>query len=119
MPSTNVWETANGVLAILGLLITIMVSVYLARNFRRTYHEPVRLITLAFLAVIFGHTIKDSAAYLARCCDVMPSDAVIILAVTLVGLGKLGCILIWSDPRWGLWPWIIAVGAVGAFLVFA
>lgn len=115
--NADLWETANGVLSILGLFIVMMVLIYLVRNAHRTYHEPIRFITISFGLIVLGHTLKDSAAYLARCCSVTAPDSFIILALTFVALGKLGCIKIWSEPKWGHWPWIIAVGLVAAFLV--
>lgn len=117
MLTSEVWETANGILAILGAFITFMVVAYLVRNWHRTYSEPVRLITLAFAAVIFGHAIKDGAAYFARCCGVTPYDSVILLSLGIIAIGKVGCIMIWSDPQWGRWPWIIVGGLVAAFLI--
>lgn len=117
MLNAQLWETVNGALAVLGVFIVGMVIVYLVRNIHRTYHEPVRFITLAFAAVILGHTIKDSAAYLARCCAIGAPDTLIITALVLVAIGKLGCIRIWSEPRWGHWPWVMALAALGVFLV--
>lgn len=116
MLNPDLWETANGVLSILGLFIVLMVMFYLVRNIGKRYHEPIRFITLAFGFIILGHTIKDSAAYLSRCCGVATADWLIIIAIALIALGKLGCIKIWSDPKWGNWPWIIAVGLVAVFL---
>lgn len=115
--NADLWETANGVLSILGLFIVLMVLIYLARNARRTYHEPIRFITIAFGLIILGHTVKDGAAYLARCCSVSAPDGLIIAALALVALGKFGCIKIWSEPKWGNWPWLIAAGLVAIFLV--
>lgn len=117
MMNSDLWETANGVLSILGLFIVMMVLIYLVRNAQRTYDEPIRFITLSFALIVLGHTLKDGAAYLARCCSVTSPDGLIIAALTFVALGKLGCIKIWSEPKWGHWPWIIAVGLVGVFLV--
>jgi hypothetical protein len=116
--NAELWEAGNGVLAILGFFVVTLVAAYLLRNIRRTYHEPVRLITLAFAAVILGHTIKDSAAYLARCCGYAIPDWWFVLALALIGLGKLGCIRIWSKPSWGYWPWIAALAAACGFLAF-
>lgn len=118
MLTSDAWEAANGILAILGAFIVAMVAAYLFRNRRRTYTEPVRLITLAFAAVIFGHSIKDAAAYLAQCCGFKPWPSIFLLSVIIIAAGKVGCILIWADPRWGRWPWLTAVGLVGAFLAF-
>lgn len=116
MIDTELWEAVNGALAILGTFIIVMVMIYLIRNWQRTYREPIRFITLAFAAIILGHTIKDSASYLVRCCGVITPDGVIIGALVIVALGKIGCIKIWSDPKWGHWPWITAVALVGVFL---
>lgn len=117
MLNDGLWEMANGVISILGAFLVAMVIIYLARNIRKTYHEPIRLITLAFGSIILGHTIKDGAAYFSRCCGVGAPDGLIIAALVLVGVGKLGCIRIWSEPRWGHWPWVIAVALVATFLV--
>lgn len=118
MIDTELWEAVNGALAILGTFIIIMVMIYLVRNFKRTYHEPIRFITLAFAAIILGHTMKDSASYLVRCCGIITPDGVIVAALVLVALGKIGCIKIWSDPRWGHWPWVAAIAMVALFLGF-
>lgn len=119
MLRTETWEAANGILAILGALISVMGALYLARNIHRTYRDPVRLVALSFLAVIFGHTIKDGAAYLAQCCGLTPPAWIFIVAIIIIATGKLGCMIIWADPRWGWWPWLIAVGAVATFLALA
>jgi hypothetical protein len=119
MFNPSLWETANGVLSILGWFIVLIVLIYLLRNIRKTYDEPIRFITLAFGFVILGHTIKDSSAFLQRCCNYSTPDWLLILSVIIVGLGKLGCIKIWSDPKWGNWPWLVAGAAVIAFLVLA
>lgn len=116
MLNSDLWEAANGVLAILGAFLVLVVVIYLARNIRRTYHDPIRFITLSIAMIVLGHTIKDSASYLSRCCDVTSPSGVIVTAIAFVALGKIGCIKVWSDPDWGNWPWIIAVALVAAFL---
>lgn len=114
----DVWQLTNGVLAILGIFLVVVIGIYLSQNVRRVYGEPIRFITLSFALIILGHTVKDGSGYAMRAWNIKPHDWVIFLALVLVGLGKLGCIAIWSDPRWGAAPWLIAVGLVMAFLAF-